>query len=62
MSFRAVGIKSHKEYAMAQHKAELMKKLELIYPSFQQDVTLDGRITKHARNKIYPEPIRILRK
>ncbi len=62
MSFRAVGINSQKEYAMAQHKAELMKKLELIYPSFQQDVTLDGRITKHARSKIYPEPIRILRK
>lgn len=24
MSFLAVGINSHKEYAMAQHKAELM--------------------------------------
>lgn len=24
MSFRAVGINSHKEYAMAQHKAELI--------------------------------------
>ncbi|MCP9333432.1 hypothetical protein [Lentilactobacillus hilgardii] len=61
MSFRAVGINSHKEYAMAQHKAELMKKLELIYPSFQQNINLNGRITKQARSKIYPEPIRIVK-
>ncbi|KRK56831.1 hypothetical protein FD42_GL002565 [Lentilactobacillus hilgardii DSM 20176 = ATCC 8290] len=46
---------------MAQYKAELMKKLELIYPSFQQNINLNGRITKQARSKIYPEPIRIVK-
>lgn len=42
MSFLAVGINSHKEYAMAQYKADLIKKLNLIYPAYRNSWRTDG--------------------
>ena len=60
MSFLAVGINSHKEYAMAQHKAELIKKLNLIYPTYRNSWRIDGTRTKQANTPIYPEPLMIV--
>ncbi|OBU97838.1 hypothetical protein A7B51_00240 [Lentilactobacillus parabuchneri] len=60
MSFQAVGINSRKEYAMAQYKAELMKKLALIYPTYRNSWRIDGTRTKQANNPIYPEPLEII--
>lgn len=62
MSFRAVGINSHKEYAMAQHKAELIKKLNLIYPTYRNSWRIDGTRTKQANTPIYPEPLKIIKR
>ncbi|EHO52236.1 hypothetical protein [Lentilactobacillus kisonensis] len=62
MSFRAVGINSHKEYAMEQHKAELMKKLALIYPTYRNSWRIDGTQTKKVNNPIYPEPLEIIKR
>lgn len=62
MSFLAVGINSHKEYSMAQHKAELMKKLALIYPTYRNSWKIDGTRTKKENKPIYPESLKIIKR
>ena len=62
MSFLAVGINSHKEYAMAQHKAELIKKLNLIYPTYRNSWRIDGTRTRKENNPIYPESLKIIKR
>ena len=62
MSYQAIGINSHKEYAMAQHKAELIKKLNLIYPTYRNSWRIDGTRTKKANKPIYPESLKIIKR
>ncbi|MCT3390358.1 hypothetical protein [Lentilactobacillus hilgardii] len=61
MIFRAVGVNTNKEYAVAKYKAQLMRELALIYPSFRYSWKMDGTYTKQAITPILPEPIRIVR-
>lgn len=61
MTFYARGLKSHKEYAMAEHRPELMRKLMLIYPSYKISWSTDGTRSMRVKDKILPEPIRVVK-
>ncbi|MFT8617631.1 MAG: hypothetical protein ABF753_03240 [Lentilactobacillus hilgardii] len=60
MSFKAVGVNTNKEYAISKYKSELVKQLNLIYPSSRLRWNREGHYVRLACKKILPEPIRIV--
>ena len=62
MSYQAIGINSHKEYATAAHQPDLFRQLGLIYPSFSIQWHQDGTHSKREIKKIYPEPLKIIKR
>lgn len=59
--YYAVGLNTNDEYAMAASKSQLLKQLELIFPSFKQYPQSDGSFRKRAIKNVLPEPVRIIK-
>lgn len=60
MTFLAIGLNSNKEYAIARYKSDLVKQINLIYPSTSLNWQQDGHHVRVKRTKVLPEPIRII--